>query len=218
LRVPAGQGHGERWLTADAFRQVEERAQQVLTDFFSAHRMRDTMPRAEAVSAILPGRAAQLAPAYLRFLKERKVLEIRGDRVSLPGRAADLTGGESKLAAQILAVYEGAGLMPPPPGEVSAALGAKAKIVDGVVNYLIEQAKLARLPGGLLISEAAIAGARGQLEASGKERITVPEFKDLFGLTRKWAIPLLEHLDSIGATRRLGNERQILRRSSSNDR
>ena len=90
--------------------------------------------------------------------------------------------------------------------------------VAWVIAYLLEQKKLARLPGGLLIAQTAIAGARSKLEESGKERITVPEFKQLFGLTRKWAIPLLEHLDSIGATRRLGNERQILRRSAINDR
>ncbi len=37
------------------------------------------------------------------------------------------------------------------------------------------------------------------------------EFKERFGLTRKWAIPLLEHLDAIGATRRLGDDRQVVR-------
>ncbi len=42
---------------------------------------------------------------------------------------------------------------------------------------------------------------------------TVPQFKDHFGLSRKWAIPLLEHLDSVGATRRVGDKRQIVTRA-----
>ena len=41
------------------------------------------------------------------------------------------------------------------------------------------------------------------------------DFKDRFGLTRKWAIPLLEHLDSTGATRRMGDERMVIRPGAS---
>jgi len=43
----------------------------------------------------------------------------------------------------------------------------------------------------------------------------VADFKDRFGLSRKWAIPLLEHLDSTGATRRLGDERMVVRPGAS---
>ena len=43
-------------------------------------------------------------------------------------------------------------------------------------------------------------------------QIRTGQFKERFGLTRKWAIPFLEHLDSTGATRRLGSERQVVRR------
>ena len=42
------------------------------------------------------------------------------------------------------------------------------------------------------------------------KEFSVGDFKSLFGLSRKWAIPLLEHLDSIGFTRRVGNSRQIV--------
>ena len=49
------------------------------------------------------------------------------------------------------------------------------------------------------------------LAATGWERFSVGQFKDRFGLSRKWAIPLLEHLDSRGVTRRIGDERQLRR-------
>lgn len=58
----------------------------------------------------------------------------------------------------------------------------------------------------------AIETLRRDLEASDLDRLSVGEFKSRYDLTRKWAIPLLEHLDSIGATRRIDNERQIIRR------
>jgi len=212
-RVHAGPGHEERWMTGSVFRTVEQRAKRVLRQYFAANRMKQSMSRAEAVAAILPGRGAELASAHLRWLEQQKVLEVHGDKVSLPGRGAELTGGESKLAVQILAAYQAAGLKPPAPSEVRAALGAKAQILDGILSHLREQGKIQLLPGGLLIASTAIEGLRTELEQSEAERLTVGEFKERYDLSRKWAIPLLEHLDSIGATRRIGNERQILRRS-----
>jgi selenocysteine-specific elongation factor len=83
-----------------------------------------------------------------------------------------------------------------------------------VVRYLVERGRLVRLPGGLLLAAAAAGQLRDDLLGSGWTRFTVPEFKDRFGLTRKWAIPLLEHLDSIGVTRRMGDFRQIVRPAS----
>jgi selenocysteine-specific elongation factor len=41
-------------------------------------------------------------------------------------------------------------------------------------------------------------------------RIGVPVFKELTGITRKYAIPLLEYLDRQRLTRRIGDERVIL--------
>ncbi|HXM92311.1 MAG TPA: SelB C-terminal domain-containing protein, partial [Candidatus Dormibacteraeota bacterium] len=47
-------------------------------------------------------------------------------------------------------------------------------------------------------------------KTSSGERISVPAFKDLNGITRKYAIPLLEYLDRERVTRRMGDERVIL--------
>ncbi len=74
------------------------------------------------------------------------------------------------------------------------------------------QGKLARLPGGFIVAASAIERLRRELAESGLDDFTVPQFKDRFGLSRKWAIPLLEHLDSTGVTRRLGDKRQVVRR------
>lgn len=41
-------------------------------------------------------------------------------------------------------------------------------------------------------------------------RLGVAEFKNLTGVSRKYAIPLLEYLDRTRITRRVGDERMIL--------
>ena len=118
-----------------------------------------------------------------------------------------------KLAKALMKEIESEGLTPPSPPELASRLGAKPQILDGVMRYLIERGRLVRLPSGLILSQTAIDELKGQLAGSSEwERFAVPKFKDAFGLSRKWAIPLLEHLDSVGFTRRVGDERQIVRR------
>ena len=91
-------------------------------------------------------------------------------------------------------------------------LGTKAQILDGVTRYLMEQRKLVRLPSGLIVAAAAIEKLKEELLGGGEEwrQFTVARVKDRFDLSRKWAIPLLEHLDAVNFTRRVGDERQIV--------
>jgi selenocysteine-specific elongation factor len=213
LLLAAGPGPGRppRWLVPAAYREVAERARAVLARAFAADRLSVGMPKAEAVERIFPGRAGELAEVYLAWLVAEKRLVVEAGRVDLPGRSAGLTGEESALSVAVLARFEAAGLASPSPGEVAASLGAKPQIFEGVLRYLAEQGKLIRLPGGLLVAASALERLRADLAATGWGRFSVAQFKDRFGLSRKWAIPLLEHLDSMGATRRAGDERLVVR-------
>jgi selenocysteine-specific elongation factor len=211
LRVPPGQGHGERWLAPAAFQRVDARARRVLREYFRQDRLARGIPKAEALRRILPGRAVELSDVYLAWLTAERALVVAGDLVNLPGREAELTGEESDLARRVVERFAAGALAPPSPGEIAAQLGAKPQIVEGVVRYLVERGRLLRLPSGLVLASSEFERLRRELAASGWERFSVPQFKDRFGLSRKWAIPLLEHLDSTGVTRRVGDERQIVR-------
>jgi len=211
LAAPAGQGHGRRWLAPAAYARVVERVEKVLAEHFRQDRLSPGLPKAEAVERFFPSRARDLSDVYLHWLSAQKKIVVSGGRVTLPGRSAELTGEESRLATAVAALYDRAALEPPSPADASRELGAKPQILEGVIRYLVDGGKLVRLPNALVISATAITRLREDLAATGWERFSVPQFKDHFGLTRKWAIPLLEHMDSIGATRRLGDERMVVR-------
>jgi selenocysteine-specific elongation factor len=211
LEVPEGHGHGRRWIAAGAVERVSERARRVLKEHFQKDRLAEAMPKAEAVRRILRGRAAELAPVYFGWLEAQKVLAVQGEKVTLPGRSADLTGEESKLSAEVLAAFDKAGLTPPGPSELQQTLSAKPQILDGVVRHLVSRGRLVKLPSGLILAASAVEELRRQLLSTSWDQFSVADFKDRFGLTRKWAIPLLEHLDSTGATRRMGDNRMVVR-------
>jgi len=211
IEIAEGPGHGRRWISPAAVQRVTERARRVLKEYFQKDRLAESIPKAEAVRRILRGRAADLAPVYLDWLTAQKVLAVQGDQVVLPGRGSQLTGEESKLAAAVLDRFDKAGLAPPGPEELSISLSAKPQILDGVVRNLVARGQLTKLPTGLILASSALVTLKRDLLATPWQRFTVADFKDRFGLTRKWAIPLLEHLDSTGATRRMGDERTVVR-------
>ncbi|MEL7061825.1 MAG: SelB C-terminal domain-containing protein, partial [Acidobacteriota bacterium] len=66
------------------------------------------------------------------------------------------------------------------------------------------------LRDGLLIARSSVEALAGELQAGGPMTFSIAEFKARFGLSRKWAIPLLERLDADGVTRRRGDLREVL--------
>jgi len=204
-------GGGKSYLSPRTLKRVEERARHLLAEHFRKDHLAVGMPKAEAARRILRGRGAPLAAFYFDWLAAQKVLAVKEDQVTLPGRSGELEGEESKLAQAILARFDRAGLEVPSPDEIRTDLKAKPQIFDGVVRHLVARGQLLKLPSGLILAASALAELRRQLIESPWERFSVADFKDRFGLTRKWAIPLLEYLDSAGATRRLGDERMVVR-------
>ncbi len=203
---------GQRWIAPAVCRRVMERGRKVLSEYFRRDRLAGGMPKAQFLGQVLSRRAADLGEIYLGWLQAEKILVRAGDQVNLPGREVELSGEESKLSSAVLSAVEAGGLTPPSPGELAGRLAAKPQILEGVQRYLVEQHKLVRLPSGMILATSQIEDLRRRLASTGWQDFTVPQFKDHFGLSRKWAIPLLEHLDSVGATRRVGDRRQIVRR------
>ncbi len=79
-----------------------------------------------------------------------------------------------------------------------------------LLDLLIERKKIVQGKEGFLIHSKWLDDVIFQIQASGKKELTVSEFKTLTGLSRKYAIPLLELLDQMGVTRRKGPKREVL--------
>ena len=84
--------------------------------------------------------------------------------------------------------------------------------VKAVFYYLLEAGELIRISERLVATASQIAGLKKELSQRFGRGIpfTVPEFKDIFKISRKYAIPFLEYLDRERVTQRVG-DRRILR-------
>ena len=75
---------------------------------------------------------------------------------------------------------------------------------------LLKQQKLVKAADELLFHPTAIAKLKTIVASHKGEKFSVPEFKDWTGISRKYAIPLLELLDRERVTRREGDARVVL--------
>ena len=145
------------------------------------------------------------------LLRERK-LEADGELLRLPGRGVKLRDEEAESKAQIERAFAKAGLKVPLLKDVLASLPVDKARAQKIVTLLLRDRVLVKLSDDLVFHRDALDELRRQVVAAKSKtpKLSVPQFKDLFDITRKYAIPLLEYLDRERVTRRVGDERIIL--------
>jgi selenocysteine-specific elongation factor len=200
-----------RWIHADALSDFRRRAIEFLDRYFKQQRVAVNVPKGEFVQKMIPPSAdGTLTNFLLADLAKEKIAELRGDALEIPGRSKTLGGTEGELARAIEKRFADAGLQPPPVSELIQTMPQKPKMIEGVIGYLVKQGTLIRLAEGVYVHSATIATAREKIAQKKGETIDVGQFKELFGLSRKVAIPLLEFFDSTGVTKRVGDARRVL--------
>jgi selenocysteine-specific elongation factor len=151
--------------------------------------------------------------AALDDLLAQKKLETHGEIVKRAGAAISLDPEEARAKEQIEKAFAAAGLAVPSVKEVLGKLPVEARRAEKILQILLRDKTLVRVTPELIFHRDALAQLRDRLSVFKKtkgERISVPVFKELTSITRKYAIPLLEYLDRERVTRRTGDERVIL--------
>jgi selenocysteine-specific elongation factor len=209
-RVHALRRSPDRYIAESSLAALAARAGGLLQKLLPADAAAVGVPRSTLLQRLLPGADPRWAEAVETALAARGVLVIAGEEARAPGRQ-ELPKPERELSERIVAVFRERGLDPPSPSEVATALGRHSKIVEGLIGYLVKKGDLVKLPGGWILARAAVDDVVSRLRGRSGASFDVGEFKTLFGLTRKLAIPLLEHLDGAKVTRRVGDRREIVR-------
>lgn len=207
-RVPNVVSVGTTYLHTDVLADFRRRAMEFLENYFRDNKMAVNVPKGEFVQKLIPHGAP--VNFLLADLANQKIAVVQGDALDIPGRSKTLGGAEGELARNIESRFAEAGLQTPATSEIIRAIPQKPKVIEGVIAYLVKQGTLVRLAEGVYLHRDTIAAARETLAAKKGQTIDVAQFKDLFGISRKVAIPLLEYFDREGATKRIGDARQVL--------
>ncbi len=145
-------------------------------------------------------------------LAESRKISFQEEAVSLHGRAVQLTAEGQQIREMIEAYFRRSGYQPPSPSELQHSIAADPEEIRRIFFWMIKEKILVKLSEDLVYHRTTLEEIRGQIKArfAPGTKFGVAEFKDLFDITRKHAIPLLEYLDREKFTRRLGNDRILL--------
>jgi selenocysteine-specific elongation factor len=195
--------------------EIDRLAEAILRTLADHHRLQplsEGIPREELRAQLFRrGHPAVFDRAIERLAQAGKIA-LR-DRVALAGHRLELSPEEATVRDSIERTYRDAGLTPPDPSTIAAAIGVGVPVADRIVKLLQRQKVLVKVDV-LLFHEAALKGLKADIAAlktaAPPARIDVATFKQRYGVSRKFAIPLLEYLDRERVTRRAGDVRVVL--------
>lgn len=192
---------------------LESSAQEIETTLRSFH---DKNPLVQGLSKEELRERLDLTPAIfdgiVSRLAQTKRVELQGELVRLAGRGVQMKDEEAEAKQIIEKAFSSAGLKVPLLKEVLAELKIDQARAQKIVTLLLRDRVLIKLADDLVFHSATLEQLKQQVRAlkASAPQMDVPRFKDIFGITRKYAIPLLEYLDRERVTRRIGDVRQIL--------
>ena len=185
-----------------------------VTAFHKAQPMSEGLPREEAREKIFRRVDPAVFERVLADLKDRRAV-VGNDRLALATHRVSVAGADDRVRAAIIEAYRSAGLRPPDTAAVEVQAGAPKAIVDKVTTLLLREKVLVKLETIMFHVDAlqqlkADVAALKAAAPGGRATVDVATFKDRYGVSRKFAIPLLEYLDRERVTRRTGDVRLVL--------
>ena len=180
--------------------------------FHGANPLVEGIPKEDLRARAAAEARQELFRAALDELARGGTVVVSGDIVKRAGREISLLPEEAQAKQQIEQAFAGAGLAVPSLKEVLGKLPVETRRAQKLLQILLREQVLVKVSEDLVFHRTAMLRLRELLADYKKkkgDRLSVGAFKELTGISRKYAIPLLEHLDRERVTRRVGDERII---------
>jgi selenocysteine-specific elongation factor len=196
-----------RWLATARWDAALATVRGEVARYVAAHPARFGIPKGELKSALKSQLDAALFDAAFDRLVREGALEVRGERVREAGSPWEPPAAAARALERLEAELEAAGVAVPENAQWQAKLGREAPEVMALGLFLD---RLVRVSQDLTYSARQLADLRARLARhfAKKPALSVADFKELAGVSRKYAVPLLEHADRSGWTIRSGDERK----------
>ncbi|HVB35338.1 MAG TPA: selenocysteine-specific translation elongation factor [Patescibacteria group bacterium] len=205
----------EPWVMAPAesVGACAERIVSMLEEFHRANPLAAAMPKQELRERAGRNQRPEIFRAALDGLILEGRVALAADRVMRAGRKIVFTAEEERARGEIERAFEQAGLAAPRLAEILPRLPVDPKRAEKLLQILVGERVLLKISDDLLVHARSAAKLRAMLadyKQRKGDRLSVAAFKEMAGISRKYAIPLLEYLDRERVTRRVGEERVIL--------
>ncbi len=212
LRGSKGDGRiveipGGRWISADRRRLAREEVSRAVSKHAERFPARFGIPKGELKSALKETLDPSLFDAVFEDMLAAGELEQRGERVRPGDRPWEPPAAMTAALERLESDLEGSGFAVAENAVWQGRLGDPALEVTNLGHFL---GRLVRVSQDLTYTRKQMDLLRARLLAwfTKHPALKVSDFKEIAGVSRKWAVPLLEHCDRVGWTVRSGDERK----------
>ena len=146
----------------------------------------------------------------LRHLQHTGQIKEAGGKISLSGFQVIFTPEDNKILGQMEEMCLKGQFRLFSLDELRRHFRLSPPKLDSMLSFLIERNKIVQGKDGLLLHSQWLDEIIHKVRKSRRKELSVGDFKEMTGLTRKYVIPLLELLDQMGVTRRKGSVRKVL--------
>ncbi|HTY86848.1 MAG TPA: selenocysteine-specific translation elongation factor [Candidatus Acidoferrum sp.] len=198
---------GGAWLHRDVIQKTATDILAAIQAFHSANPQRSGLGREELLARLKTD--GLLLDAAVESLLQSKQIERNGTVLAQAGSSAQLSGRDQQLCDRIAAKLQQSGWTPPAPEELAAALGEPLSRVTAMIRLLTERGLVVRLDDRIWMHRDAVeTGKQTALKLFARAPMfSTMDFRDALGVSRKYAVPLVDYLDKIRFTVRSGNHR-----------
>ncbi len=189
-----------------------EKLRSLLSAYHKDNPLQAGMRRDELRGKLLPGLENSLADKVLALFEEDGEIVLKEQKVALAGFKIEYSEKEAQLAAEIERMFLAGGFSPPSLEEVLAHYPKDKPTAKRVFDALLESGTLTLASAQIFFHTSLVQKAQEETRVFIKENgsVTLAQFRDLVGTSRKFALPLLEYFDRERFTRMQGDARVLL--------
>ncbi|MFZ0390966.1 MAG: SelB C-terminal domain-containing protein, partial [Calditrichia bacterium] len=202
-------GQEPQYYSENQVQQVLYSVKQILEKFHRQYPGRLGLKRQEITGRISRHFPENIIEPAIEYGLNKGELSRQGEMIAHPQFKTSLTARQEKLLKSVEALYREAAFQPPASKEVAADLNIPEKEFRELLNILREQEILVWVDERFFFHREAMEKIVGLVQDyfSNKQEMSIAQFKELTGTSRRHAIPLLTYLDNRGVTRREGDVR-----------
>jgi selenocysteine-specific elongation factor len=197
--------------TDERWQHLRDTLLSVLTTFHAAHPLLPGMEM-EALREQLPVEITpRLFRAFVEQLEAARAVARDANLLRRPDHKIQLRDEERRLVDRITGLLTSNPLTPPDIKQIEQELGVQRSGLTEVIRIMERERAIVRIAPELYFLRTSVDTIRANLykHLAEKGDITPTAFRDLFGTTRKYSIPLLEYFDREGLTIRVGDTRRL---------
>ncbi|RQD70604.1 MAG: selenocysteine-specific translation elongation factor [Tindallia sp. MSAO_Bac2] len=201
---------GNHYIHRDYYESLVDHITTHLLNYHKSHPLRQGMAKEELKSRVFKNAQNRVADKLLDKLVGENIILITGSYVSMADFTVKPTPEQKEIAAMLENMYLESLYSPPKLEDAKATIKGKEKVIQQVVEMMMGD-KLIRLQKDIVLHRKAYEGAKEKIREHfrNNETLSVAEFRDLLGTSRKFAVAILEYLDQERFTKRQDDNRVL---------